>query len=246
MTETVRVETVVKAFEIFLELVRRGHLDGSSPELFAAGKNDAEVQDLLANVIEPLAGVKILETPERLYLSPNTDNKFFGYTNEDLRSRMKLDNNRQLYLAYLVILCLMAQFFGTDAMDEVTRSYVTVSDLEKFITNKLQGLGQEEDLKELDDKLEYNFASSIELWKDLPEYDQSLKHLRRSKNNRISFILRVTAFLQEESLAVVYDDREIHVTEKMQVMVAKYYADSARKEKLLALIRRQEAVEQCL
>lgn len=243
MAETVRIEKVEKAFKIFLELVRRGHLNGSTPELFAAGKNDAEVQDLLANVIEPLAEVKILETPDRFYLSPNTDNKFFGYTNEELRSRMKLDNNKQLYLAYLVMLCLMAQFFGTDAMDEVTRSYVTVSDLEEFITAKLQGLGQAENLKELEDELEYIFVSSIELWQDLPEYDQSLKQLRRSKNNRISFILRVAAFLQEENLAVVYADREIHVTEKMQVMVTRYYADSARKEKLLALIRRQEGAE---
>jgi len=79
----------------------------------------------------------------------------------------------------------------------------------------------------------------VELWRDLPEYDQTLVRLRGSKNNRVSFILKVCAFLQEEGLVVVAHDREIYITEKLHQMVQKYYSDGGRKEQLLALIRKK-------
>ncbi|NPV26740.1 MAG: hypothetical protein HPY81_04595 [Firmicutes bacterium] len=244
MGEFYRAEKVSTAIKIFLELVRRGQLNADDElELVQAYKNDVEVQTLLTEVLEPLADVQILETLDRLYLSPGPDNRFFGYTNEQLRQRLKLYDNKELYLAYFVIMCLLAMFYGSDSLEEVTRYYVTVEDLEQFVTSKLANLRQTENIKQIEAEVEYNLLTSAELWQDMPEYDTEIKYLRRTTKNRISFILRVCAFLQEEGLVVVQGEREIYLQDKTEQMVRKYYADLGRKEKLLGLIGGSKGVK---
>lgn len=237
MFESYKAETVETALKIFLELARLGQLHQEDfPEMVQAYKTDQEVQGLFTNIIEPLADVKVLESLYVLYLSPNVDNRFFGYTNEELRDKMKLGTNRELYLAYFVILCLLAMFYGEDSLSEVSRSYVTVSDLEQFVSTRLQDLGANPELPDLEKELEINLLSSVELWQDMPEYDPDLKALRRSTKNRISFILKVAMFLEVEGLAHVEQDRELYATEKTEQMVRKYYSDRSRQEKLLTLL----------
>ena len=243
------------ALKIFLELVRKGqiHLE-EAPELVQAYKTDSEVQGLLTNLVEPLAGVKILDSLYTLYLSPNLDNRVFGYTNEQLRQLLGLKDNRELYLAYFIILALLALFYGEDSLGELSRTYVTIHDLEQFVTGKLADItgigkngvnaekGENQELEELEKELEINLKSSVELWQDMPEYDPELKKLRGTTKNRISFILKVGAFLQEEGLALVQQEREIYLTEKTEQMVRKYYSDRGRKDKLLTLLcARKEA-----
>jgi len=237
MFESYKAETVETALKIFLELARIGQLHQEDyPEMVQAYKTDQEVQGLFTNIIEPLADVKILESLYVLYLSPNMDNRFFGYTNEELRDKMKLSTNRELYLAYFVILSLLAMFYGEDSLSEVSRSYVTASDLERFVSTRLEDLGANIDLPDLEKELEINLLSSVELWQDMPEYDPELKALRRSTKNRISFILKVAMFLEAEGLAHVEQDRELYVTEKTEQMVRKYYSDRGRQGKLLTIL----------
>lgn len=237
MFESYKAETVETALKIFLELARLGQLHQEDyPEMVQAYKTDQEVQGLFTNIIEPLADVKVLESLYVLYLSPNVDNRFFGYTNEELRDKMKFATNRELYLAFFVILSLLAMFYGEDSLSEVSRSYVTVSDLEQFVSTRLQDLETNPDLTDLEKELEVNLQSSMELWQDMPEYDPDLKALRRSTKNRISFILKVAMFLEAEGLAHVEQDRELYATEKTEQMVRKYYSDRGRQEKLLTLL----------
>ncbi|KUO74896.1 MAG: hypothetical protein APF81_23415 [Desulfosporosinus sp. BRH_c37] len=237
MFESYKADTVETALKIFLELVRLGQLHQEDyPEMVQAYKTDQEVQGLFTNIIEPLADVKVLESLYVLYLSPNVDNRCFGYSNEELRDKMKLSTNRELYLAYFVILSLLAMFYGEDSLSEVSRSYVTVSDLEQFVSNRLQDLKTNPELPEVEKELEINLLSSVELWQDMPEYDPDLKSLRRSTKNRISFILKVAKFLEAEGLAHVEQDRELYATEKTEQMVRKYYSDRGRQEKLLTLL----------
>ncbi|HUS89301.1 MAG TPA: DUF6063 family protein [Desulfosporosinus sp.] len=237
MFESYKAETVETALKIFLELARLGQLHQEDyPEMVQAYKTDQEVQGLFTNIIEPQADVKVLESLYVLYLSPNVDNRFFGYTNEELRDKMKLSTNRELYLAYFVILSLLAMFYGEDSLSEVSRSYVTASDLEQFVSTRLQDLEANTELPDLEKELEINLLSSVELWQDMPEYDPDLKALRRSTKNRISFILKVAKFLEDEGLAHVEQDRELYATEKTEQMVRKYYSDRGRQEKLLTLL----------
>jgi hypothetical protein len=238
MSEFYRGEKVQTALTLFLELIRRGQVNADDDlELIQAYKNDPEVQELLTELFESQAEVKILETVDRLYLSPNMDNRFFGYTNEQLRQRLRLYDNKELYLAYFVILSLLAMFYGSDSFEEVSRYYVTVQDLEQFITAKLESLKQEADMDALEQAAEYNLKTSAELWQDMPEYDTEIKQLRRTTRNRISLILRVCSFLQDEGLVLVQGEREIYILDKTEQMVRKYYSDNERKEKLLGLIR---------
>lgn len=216
--ESYKAETIASALQIFLELAKKGELHAEEyPQMVQTYKTDLEVQGLLTNIIEPMADVKILESLYVLYLSPNLDNRFFGYTNEELRQRMGLSVNRELYLAYFIILSLLAMFYGEDSLSEVSRTYVTVGDLEQFVSERLKSISTAPELPDLEKELEINLQSSVELWQDMPEYDPDLKALRRSTKNRISFILKVAKFLEEDGLAHVEQDREIYLTQKTEL-----------------------------
>ena len=48
-----------------------------------------------------------------LYLA-RVNNRFFGYTNEELRTAMKLENNSGCIWPTLPCSCLLAQFYNSD------------------------------------------------------------------------------------------------------------------------------------
>lgn len=60
---------------------------------------------------------------------------------------MKLADNKELYLAYFVITCLLAMFYGSESMEEIAWRYVKVPELEQCVTLKLKDLEKVETIK---------------------------------------------------------------------------------------------------
>jgi hypothetical protein len=46
----------------------------------------------------------ILRSGDTLYFTPGNDNRFLGFTNEELRDKMGFSNNTELYAGYIIIL----------------------------------------------------------------------------------------------------------------------------------------------
>lgn len=238
MFESYKAESVAKGFQLFLELVQKGSV-GLDSELLLEYRNDPELQDLFVNIFEPEAKVKLINTINTLYLVPETDNRVFGYTNEQLRQKMKLVDNKELYLAYFIITCLLALFYGSESMDEIQRSYVKYEELERFTTLKLRELGEGEETEELEKELEINLRSTKDLWLDMQEKDESITRLRSTTKNRASFIAKVSSFLSEEGL-IHEQGTEIYVLEKTEQIIRKFYSDNQQKSKLLSLLTLKE------
>ena len=112
-------EDVRLAFRIFLQLLPTGHIEDL--ELLYHYEQNPNVRLILEEIIEKEADLKIFSMGSHLYLSPGVNNRFFGYTNEELRSAMKLENNSELYLAYFAMLCLLAQFYNSDDQTRTSR-----------------------------------------------------------------------------------------------------------------------------
>lgn len=236
------------AFQIFIKLLHRGEVQDS--DLYFA-YNQGDVRLILEEVVEKEAGVKIFAAGESLYISPGVDNPLFGYTNAQLREKMKLRDNSQLYLAYFVMLCLLAKFYNSDDQSLTSRQFLPLEELEENVTGHVQHVleAQQEDVEEMEEATQLNLSSVAELWSELPAFDDTKKVLRRARNNRISFILQVLAFLEGEGLIQIIEDREVRLLPKMEYLVIKYYFHSQRKDYLLQMlmepiqIPRKEGVE---
>lgn len=232
-----REEDVRWAFRLFVRLLATGAVGPEERDLLYAFQR-SEVREILERVVEPEAGVKIFSVGESIYLTPGVDNPYFGYTHEELRERMNLQNNTELYLAFFAMLCLLAAFYNSDDAAGVTRQFVTVEELEGMITEHLATVAamDAEAAEALEVETRLNWRRMAEAWQDLPRFDEKVKALRMARNNRISFLLRVMAFLEREGLVEVLDEREIRLLPKAEHLVEKYYFNAQRKDLLLGLL----------
>ena len=231
------LEDIRWAFKIFMYLVKNGSIPEDERDYhYAFQKN--EVRYLLEEIIEEESDVKIFKLGGVIYLTPGVDNWFLGYSNQQLRDKMKLRNNRELYLAYFVILCLLAEFYNSKDQSMASRQFLGLEELEENVTEQINQINTtpEREVKQSEEQLQLNLSEVAEVWSDLPVFDDELKNLRRGRNNRVSFILRVMSFLEDEGLLQVLENREIRLLPKFEHLIIKYYFHSERKDKLLKLI----------
>ncbi|MGI6588579.1 MAG: DUF6063 family protein [Peptococcia bacterium] len=232
-------EDVRWAFRIFMRLLEKGVIEENEREYQHEYLRN-EVRYILEEVIEREADVKIFAAGGVIFLTPGVANRFFGYTNAELREKMGLRNNSELYLAYFIILNLLAKFYNSDDQSLASRQFVPLEELEETITQHVQTImeAEEEEVQIQEENFDLNLRSVAEVWLDLPPFDDQVINLNRARNNRISLLLRVMRFLEEEGLAQVLDAREVRLLPKMEYLVLKYYFNSQRKDYLLQLLAR--------
>ena len=225
------------AFKIFIYLLEHGVIKEENSEYFYAYQKEG-VRYFLDEIIETESDCKIFSLAGQIFLTPGVKNWVLGYSNQQLRDKMSLKNNKELYLGYFIILCLMAKFYNSDSQDMTSRQFLLVDELEEMVTKQVEKINSlnEKDLKYREENLEITLSSVADIWDDLPPYDEKLKNLRRGRNNRVSFILRILAFLEDEGLVQVLENNEIRLLDKFEYLIVKYYFNSQRKEKILELL----------
>lgn len=200
--ENLSPDSVRKAFALYMNLIEKSKVTKKdNPEDFE-GFDDPEISYII-RIFEEESGIMILRSGDTMYFTPRTDNRFFGFTNENLRDKMGFSNNTELYVCYIVILSIIIKFFNGENYNNKIRSILKVEELEGFITGKLESYNSMENTEETDEALNFNFASVAKLWLDLPTYDEKIKSFGQSKGTRISFIYRTLKFLQEQGLVNV-------------------------------------------
>ncbi len=136
------------------------------------------------------------------------------------------------------MLCLLAKFYNSEDQSLTTRQFVPIEELEETVTRHVDRILESEP----EEELKLNLSSVAQIWHELPKIDEK-KNLRRVKNNRISFILRVLDFLENEGLVQVFEDHEIRLLPKMEHLVVKYYFHSECKEHLLKILDKSLPLE---
>lgn len=233
-------EDVRSAFRIFMRLLEKGVIEENERE-FQYEYLRNEVRYILEEIIELEAEVKIFSAGGILYLSPGVDNRFFGYTNAELREKMGLRNNSELYLSYFIILNLLSKFYNSEDQSLASRQFVPLDELEETITGHVNTVmeAQPEEVQIQEEDFDINLRSVAEVWLDLPPFDDHITNLSRARNNRISLLLRVMRFLEDEGLVQILEDREVRLLAKMEHLVIRYYFNSQRKDYLLELLSKE-------
>lgn len=241
MREQYNVKSIDQALSIFLNLIVNNTLSmKDNAELVECYRMDSDVRDIISDIIEPRANITILNSQDTLYLSPNTDNRYFGYTNEQLRDKFAFGNmkktNEVIYTSYFVILSLLALFYSEDSLEDVGRSYTTFPEIETFISTKLAMFESMESLDEVEAECKFNLSSCISFWNDLEIFNER-QEISNSPKTKLGFVYKVCKFLKDEGLARIDDnDREVTLTEKTFNMVNRYYTDKMRRDRIMSIL----------
>nr|WP_272908821.1 DUF6063 family protein [Alicyclobacillus tolerans] len=161
--------------------------------------------------------------------------------------REKLGRNlreRDLYLAYFVILILLSCFYDGETSTQTHRAFVPVSELYGRVKNHMAEIRDmvEDDAIAASHTFDLDFCSMAEVWYERSDDLETLVHPEKS-NSRLGFVLKVMMFLQDEGLVHVLDREEVRLTEKCRQIVFRYYFNAQRKEALMRLLHQPNGKE---
>ncbi|MBQ2472979.1 MAG: hypothetical protein II512_01745 [Lachnospira sp.] len=212
-----------KALDIVSKLIQGENVSekGTNATLYQEYNTNAEVYDIVHMSLKKF-NLNIYEYNNALFVGPKENNRVFGYSNEELRAKMGLKLNKELYLAYFVIYNVITLFY-TDTVSSTYAEFVRLEDIianvEKTslsIIDKSAGL--------IMDEIEENSFKQIALsWDELPAAtieDQS--GLRAARNSKAGFVKIVVNFLISQELLVESQDR-YYPTDRFKSLIENYF-----------------------
>ena len=97
------------ALEIFSNMIRNIPVnEKTNKDLYRNLITNSIVAAELDEIVEMYQLELYITETEGAFVIAKANNKVFGYTNEELRSRLGVKNNKELYLCYFVIYCIIA------------------------------------------------------------------------------------------------------------------------------------------
>ena len=231
----VALDSVRLGIRIFFSLIEKGEINSEDDKELMKALRDEEVRAVLHEFEDNTATV-IIYGSDRIYISPGIDNKIFGYKNQELRERLKLRDNYELYTCYFIMLSILAVFYKGEGYDMKEREFVEVDTLHGFIDDKVKSFDKDEHISDVEESLNMRFSAVADKWNSLIYSDERKKNIKRSTNNRMAYIMKVVDFLADEKLLTLEDGRIIRTTEKMDMMVVSYYSAKDRKKEIVDFV----------
>lgn len=191
-----------------------------NPTLYQSYVNNGEIENL-TNKIAKKMGFEIYRLDNTLNLCVMLDNKVFGYTNEELKRKVKmLNKNEDIYLMYFIILTIITCFYRESGLNS-PRSYLGLDELLETIKIKFESLIKE-DIEQISKEKEYNFRDIKKVWERLADAREDIAS--GGKNDKISFVKLVLNFMQEENLIFFDEERQIiSITTRLKAIVYYYF-----------------------
>ncbi len=227
-------ENLDKSLEILNTLIQKKEIKKEEDlELYQSYVVNDEIENLTNKIAEKM-GFNIYRLDNTLNLCVMLDNKTFGYTNEELKRKVKmLNKNEDIYLMYFIILTVITCFYRESGLNS-PKSYLRLNELIDTVNKKLENLVNE-DLEKISREKEYDFRDIKRVWERLAD---GREDMISGKNDKISFVRLVLNFMQEENLIFFDEERQIiSITTRFRAIVYFYFEYSKEnKNKLLEYV----------
>lgn len=227
-------ENLDVALEIINVLIQEKEISkDKNYELYQKYVMSAEVGNIADKVAKKM-GFEIYRMDNTLNLCVMLDNKVFGYTNEELKRKIKiLNKNEDIYLMYFIILTIITCFYKESGLSS-PRSYLALSELLETIEIKFQSLIKQDIEKESKEK-GYNFIDIKNVWERLQDAREDIN--AGGKKDKISFVKLVINFLEEEKLINFDTERQIiSLTTRFKAIIYYYFNSKENKNQLLEYV----------
>ncbi len=192
--------------EIFYRLLQSRSLPASSPEIrqLLASEDGQNELDALAAAFDCRIGY----FNNTVYLIPNPENQFLGYSKSELKKRLLKSNQSVVYyyLYMFIILTLLNEFYGTSYGQGKSRSYILTGNLMNRVQENLR-LGCERQ----------KGSSQVPYERMLMVYDALKSELgHKEKNSKAQLFDVVLRFLEEQELIIrVQENDSIRTTSRL-------------------------------
>ena len=217
-------EIIAYSQKIFYYLLCHGalsDLDTGVNDLYRAYVEHEEVMNLVKNQAE-IADCKIERYGTTIYLMPDIDNKYLGFTKADLKKELckTKATDRDYYLAQFVILTLLVEFYDGQGSTAKSREFLKLGELQNIVSERLKtGLSFEQEREQDDTNLYIEMYENVLDYKSMSEAYESLRSVEartRSKNTKEGYVRIICNFLDRQGLIIfIPEDEMIKTTAKL-------------------------------
>lgn len=207
------LEEVTLSQKIFCFLIEHRELKEEDDfELYKAYTENENIMDLVkrqGNIAKSL----IERYGNIIYLIPDEDNTYLGYSKQNLKSILckSTATDKDYYLSQFVILTLLVEFYDGQGSSSKARDYLRVGDLLNSVSDRLK-----EGIEGLDDETEdiegLAFTNMLEAFEALRSEEKG----SRARTTKEGFIYNILKFLQNQDLVdFIEEDEMIKTTKKL-------------------------------
>lgn len=192
------IEDISNSNIIFYYLLQKGEIsEENERELYRMYSENESIMNLVKRQgenfdcnVEKYSGV--------IYIIPNEDNDFLGYSKAELKKELCKSNSNQkdYYLSQFLILTLLVEFYGSQGRSSKSRDFLKSGQLLNIISDRLKEAVEKENLEEIQDKTGIAYTNILERWEALRSTDKQTK----SKTTKEGFIYTILSFLENQGL----------------------------------------------
>ena len=216
-----------KAIDIMTALLMGDNVGakGNNAMLYEEYSHNTEVYDLLNQILKGL-DLNLYEYNNSLFLSAGNSNKIFGYSNEELKRLMGLRLNRELFLTYLIMYCMIMEFYK-DTSTGTYLEYLRIEDVIKLMDSVTSGyIDPMAGLKQEEITGENSFKSIALLWDELMTTGSDDGNGgRAARNSKAGYVKLTLNFLMSQKLFTEVEDR-YYPTDRFRAIAKNYFEEN--------------------
>jgi len=217
---------IMEAFNIYSRLAAKGYEDREEIRGYIIDDKVRELVDEFAHQVD----CTIISAGEYIYMVPIATTSPFHISNEELKRRYlpsKQQKNLYIYLMYVTIIILYGEFYDSYQSLEPTRDFISLENWLKAVNNFIETLDEidKEELKGIEREQEYNWVGILEEWTAMDDIREGVRSQDGRTNSRLSFLITVKNFLEDQGLIKDIGNDEIELTEKSKTIIQRYYMD---------------------
>lgn len=212
-----------KALDIVSKLIMGEKISESkdNSQLYQEYNTNTEVYDIVHMSLKKF-NLNIYEYNNSLYVSAGDNNKVFGYTNEELRNKLGLRVNRELYLVYFIIYNIITEFY-TDSASTTYAEFVRVEDIVKNVDSSVSAIIDKKLGMIIDDVEENSFKQIALSWDALPVITVAdTADVRAAKNSKTGFVKIALNFCVSQELLMEAQNR-FYPTDRFKALIENYF-----------------------
>ena len=205
--------------------------------LYEKFRYSTDVEEMLNHIAHKLE-LRVYSGNDRLFICPEAGSRLFGWSNEELKSRIPyITTNSELFTGYFIIMTLITMFYK-EAYPDTPIAYIKLSDLIQAVSVRFENLMKTEDLEKVIQDYQFDFAEICRVWQRLPDAREDVSG---GKNDKIAFVEVILRFLHSEKLIVFDTDQKIiYPAERFRTIIWNYYEDNENRKDLISFVRSLE------
>ena len=208
------LEEIRQSQQIFYYLLRYHALPEEAEATLFQSYTEIEAVRMLVKSQAEEAQCTVERYGNVIYLIPDLDNDFLGYSKKQLKLKLCKANgtDRDYYLSQFVIITLVVTFYDGQGSSSKSRTYIRVGELLNIISQRLEeGVKRASEQKAENDMNGLAFSDMKEAFEALRS-DERGSHARTTKEG---FLYNILMFLESQGLIdFIEADETIYTTDK--------------------------------